>query len=103
MKARTDALPVALQTVAQVPAILPQSMSKYKIIPERTMDEEEEGGFYVGLDDLRIIYHALKQYKPPKDEAYMHEILCETFEEALWSEVHADDEAEPDADSLNDL
>jgi hypothetical protein len=76
-----------------------KQQSKYKMIPE----SDEDGGFYVSLDDLRIMYHALKQYRPKKHEKHLHEILLEEFEEAVWTEAHADDEAEPDAESLNDL
>ncbi len=68
-----------------------QVQSKYKIIPESTVTEDDYGGFFVTLDDLKIMYHALKEYRPSEDEEQLYELLLESFEEELWTETHLDE------------
>ena len=44
---------------------------------------EETGGMYLHKEDIKLIHHALKAYKPTKDEAHLHRVLEEEFEEML--------------------
>jgi hypothetical protein len=44
---------------------------------------EGESGMFVDKQDAQVIYHALKAYTPPADEAVVHDTLLETFEELL--------------------
>ena len=46
-------------------------------------DEEEESGIYLDIDSIQIIYNALSQYKPTKDEENVYGVLHEQFEEML--------------------
>jgi hypothetical protein len=62
-----------------------------KIIPmtgeetdEEDIDEDdEEGGIYMEKEDVKIIFHALKEYKPTQKEKQRFELLVEEFEEML--------------------
>jgi hypothetical protein len=63
----------------------------YKINLEGT--DGEETGMFMGMADIKIIYNALKQYTPSKEEVPLYEILLETFEEEIWEDEHKDDEA----------
>jgi len=65
--------------------------SEYRIILEST-DGEEEGGIFMDMADMQIIYKALKQYKPTQAEAQLYDLLLETFEEEIWIDEHGDDE-----------
>jgi hypothetical protein len=46
-------------------------------------DEEEESGIYLDKEDVRLIYNALKNYKPAGDEDVLYDTLLEQFEEML--------------------
>ena len=47
-------------------------------------DEEDAGGIYLEKEDVLLIYHALKNYKPESDDEEMvYELLVEQFEEIL--------------------
>ena len=52
---------------------------------EEDIDEEEdESGIYLEKEDVKIIYNALKQYKPADDdEEVARSTLLESFEEML--------------------
>ena len=50
---------------------------------EALHDEEEESGIYLDKDSIQIIYNALSQYKPTKDEENVYGVLHEQFEEML--------------------
>jgi hypothetical protein len=52
-------------------------------IPEDDEAEEDEGGVYLEKEDVRLIYNALKEYKPTKEEEMLYEIWLEEFEEML--------------------
>jgi hypothetical protein len=57
-----------------------------EIDEEEDLDEDEEdaGGIYLEKEDVLVIYHALKNYKPESDDEKMtHEMLVEQFEEIL--------------------
>jgi hypothetical protein len=46
-------------------------------------DEDDESGMYLEKDDVRLIYNALKEYKPTEKEDLLHSTLLESFEEML--------------------
>ena len=51
---------------------------------EEDIDEDGEGGIHLEKEDVLLIYHALKHYKPgTEDEEMTHEMLVEQFEEIL--------------------
>jgi hypothetical protein len=45
--------------------------------------DEETGGMYLHKEDFRLIYNALRAYKPMKQEAHLQSVLLEEFEEIL--------------------
>jgi hypothetical protein len=45
--------------------------------------EENEGGIFLEKEDVQLIYHALREYKPAEHEAQLHSVLLEEFEEIL--------------------
>jgi hypothetical protein len=45
--------------------------------------EENEGGMFLEKEDVRLIYQALRDYKPAEKEAHLHSVLLEEFEEIL--------------------
>jgi hypothetical protein len=47
------------------------------------VDEDDESGMYLEKDDVRLIYNALKAYKPAAEEDLLHSTLLESFEEML--------------------
>jgi hypothetical protein len=51
------------------------------------LEEEDDGGEMSGIywdkADMKLLYHALMQYKPTGEEKQLWEILCEEFEEIL--------------------
>ena len=58
------------------------------ILPGEEMPAEEdidenEGGMFLEKEDVRLIYHALREYKPAEKEAHVHSVLLEEFEEIL--------------------
>ena len=55
---------------------------------ENTNDEEEddESGMYFEKEDVLLIYHALKNYKPTEKEEVLYETWLEMFEESLVTE-----------------
>jgi hypothetical protein len=55
--------------------------------------EENEGGMFLEKEDVRLIYHALREYKPPEKEAHLHSVLLEEFEEIVVVDY---DEIPPD-------
>jgi hypothetical protein len=52
---------------------------------EEDIDEqdEDEGGMYMEKEDVKLIYNALKNYKPTGDEIALYETWLEMFEETL--------------------
>ncbi|MDQ3960276.1 MAG: hypothetical protein M3255_08375 [Pseudomonadota bacterium] len=54
---------------------------------------ENEGGMFLEKEDVRLIYHALREYKPAEKEAHLHSVLLEEFEEILAVD---DDEIPPE-------
>ena len=51
---------------------------------ENSDEEEDESGIYLEKEDVKIIYNALKQYKPADDdEEVARSTLLESFEEML--------------------
>ena len=46
-------------------------------------EDEEEGGMVLEKEDLKLIYNALRGYKPTEDEEHLHSVLVEEFEEVL--------------------
>jgi hypothetical protein len=55
--------------------------------------EENEGGMFLEKEDVRLIYQALREYKPAEQEAHLHSVLVEEFEEILAVD---DDEIPPE-------
>ena len=58
------------------------------ILPGEKMPAEEdidehEGGMFLEKEDVQLIYHALRAYKPAAKEAQLHSVLLEEFEEIL--------------------
>jgi hypothetical protein len=53
---------------------------------EDSNSEEAEGGIFLTKDDTRLIYKALRYYSPTEQEAHLHGILVESFEELLATE-----------------
>ena len=45
--------------------------------------DENEGGMFFEKQDVRLIYHALREYKPAENEAHVYSVLLEDFEEIL--------------------
>jgi hypothetical protein len=52
-------------------------------IPEEEDIDENEGGMFLGKEDVRLIYNAMKHYKPSQEEESLHSMLLESFEEML--------------------
>lgn len=51
---------------------------------EEVSDTEfDEGGMFLEKEDVKIIYNALRAYKPTEDENHLHSVLLEEFEEVL--------------------
>jgi hypothetical protein len=50
---------------------------------EEEEDDGEMGGIYWDKADMKLIYHALRHYKPTDEEKQLWDILCEEFEEIL--------------------
>ncbi len=63
-------------------------------MPDESEMEENEGGMFLEKEDVRLIYNALKHYKPTEEEKQLHEIWLEEFEEMLVVDY---DEPFPDA------
>ena len=56
---------------------------------EEEDDEEfESGGMYLEKEDVLLIYTAMKNYKPAKDEENLYYVLLESFEEILVVDYH---------------
>src|SRR5438067_13450682 len=53
-----------------------------KLFEDEDVDEET-GGMYLHKEDIRLLYNALKAYKPVGEENNLHGILLEEFEELL--------------------
>jgi hypothetical protein len=45
--------------------------------------EENDGGMFLEKEDVRLIYNAMKHYKPDKEEEVLYSTLLESFEEIL--------------------
>ena len=45
--------------------------------------DDDTGGMYLHKEDIRLIYNALRDYKPMKQETHLHSVLLEEFEEIL--------------------
>jgi hypothetical protein len=67
-----------------------QSQGEYKIILDDR--DGEEGGFFMDMADIKIMYNALKQYTPTEKEEQLYELLLETFDEEIWIDEHKNDE-----------
>ena len=68
------------------------------ILPGEEMPAEEdidehEGGMFLEKEDVRLLYQALRAYKPAAKEAQLHSVLLEEFEEILVVDY---DEVPPD-------
>jgi hypothetical protein len=37
--------------------------------------DENEGGMFLEKEDVQLIYHALREYKPAEQEAHLHSVL----------------------------
>ena len=46
-------------------------------------EEDDESGIYLEKKDIKIIYNALKEYKPTQKEKQRFALLVEEFEEML--------------------
>ena len=46
-------------------------------------DIENDGGMFLEKEDMQLIYHALREYKPAEKEVHLHSMLLEEFEEIL--------------------
>ena len=78
---RTGKLPKDEKT--QILLIPPEDNSaKSEHFEDEDLDEET-GGMYLHKEDIRLIYNALKEYKPTEDEDVLHSTLLEEFEEIL--------------------
>jgi hypothetical protein len=55
--------------------------------------DENEGGMFLEKEDVQLIYHALREYKPAEKEVHLHSVLLEEFEEILVVDY---DEIPPD-------
>jgi hypothetical protein len=38
---------------------------------------------FLEKEDVQLIYHALREYKPAEQETHLHSVLLEEFEEIL--------------------
>ena len=45
--------------------------------------EENEGGMFLEKEDVRLIYQALREYKPAEKEAHLHSVLLEAVAKFL--------------------
>jgi hypothetical protein len=48
-------------------------------MPEEDEMDEDEGGVFLEKEDVRLIYNALKAYKPSPKEEQLYEIWLEEF------------------------
>jgi hypothetical protein len=81
MQIRTGKLPKDEKT--QILLMPPDDNSaKSELFDDEEMDEET-GGMYLHKEDIRLIYNALKEYKPVGEENNLHGLLLEEFEELL--------------------
>jgi hypothetical protein len=48
--------------------------------------DEATGGIFLAKEDIQLIYKALRYYNPTEQEAQLHGILVEEFEELLATE-----------------
>jgi hypothetical protein len=48
--------------------------------------DDDESGMFLDKADVQLIYNALRAYKPTGDEAHLHGIRLESFEEILVCE-----------------
>jgi hypothetical protein len=62
-------------------------------MPEVDEEDENESGMFLEKEDVRLIYNALKAYKPREEEENLHSVLLESFEEMLVVDY---DEMPPD-------
>jgi hypothetical protein len=46
-------------------------------------DDSDDGGMFLGKEDVQLIYNALREYKPTPDEELLHGIWLEEFEMML--------------------
>lgn len=66
--------------------------ARYKFIPESAGGEDEDlTNFLLTLEDLQMLYRALKQYQPTEKEEPYYDILLESFEEEIFTEIHLDE------------
>ena len=52
-------------------------------MPEVDEEDENESGMFLEKEDVRLIYNALKEYKPREEDENLHSVLLESFEEML--------------------
>jgi hypothetical protein len=62
-------------------------------MPEEEDMEENESGMFLEKEDVKLIYNALKEYKPTEEEEHLHSVLVEEFKEMLVVDY---DEIPPD-------
>jgi hypothetical protein len=50
--------------------------------------EHAEGGAYFSFElaDVKLLFNALKQYKPTEEEKVLHDIWLESFDETIYVE-----------------
>jgi hypothetical protein len=52
-------------------------------MPEEEDMEENERGMFLEKEDVRLIYNALRAYKPREEEEVLHSTWLEMFEQTL--------------------
>lgn len=50
---------------------------------EESDAEFDEGGMFLEKEAVKLIYNALRTYKPTEDEDHLHSVLLNEFEEIL--------------------
>ncbi len=53
---------------------------------EDSKSDEAAGGIFLTIEDIQLIYKALRSYTPTEKEEQLYEILVESFEELLATE-----------------
>ena len=81
MHIRTGKLPKEEKT--QILLMPPDDNSAESELFEDEDMDEETGGMYLHKEDIRLLYNALKEYKPIGEENTLHGVLLEEFEELL--------------------
>ncbi len=50
---------------------------------ENREEEFDEGGMFLDKESIQLIFNALREYKPTKNEEHLLSVLLEEFEEIL--------------------